>query len=47
MSIYIAQPLLGSGLNLNKVNERAAIIGGGDSGVARECISKILLYRLV
>ena len=27
-------------LNLNKNNERAAIIGGGDGGVARECISK-------
>ena len=26
--------------NLNKDNERAAIIGGGDGGVARECISK-------
>ena len=32
--------LSGSGLNLNKDNERAAIIGGGDGGVARECISK-------
>ena len=31
---------VGSGLNLNKDNERAAIIGGGDGGVARECISK-------
>ena len=29
-----------SGLNLNKAKERAAIIGGGDGGVARECISK-------
>ena len=31
---------VGSGLELNKTNERAAIIGGGDGGVARECISK-------
>ena len=31
---------VGAGLNLNKQNERAAIIGGGDGGVARECISK-------
>ena len=31
---------VGSGLELNKANERAAIIGGGDGGVARECISK-------
>jgi Spermidine synthase len=31
---------VGSGLNLQKNNERAAIIGGGDGGVARECISK-------
>ena len=31
---------VGAGLNLNKNNERAAIIGGGDGGVARECISK-------
>jgi len=31
---------VGSGLNLNKDNERTAIIGGGDGGVARECISK-------
>ena len=31
---------VGSGLKLNKANERAAIIGGGDGGVARECISK-------
>jgi len=29
-----------AGLSLNKKNERAAIIGGGDGGVARECISK-------
>lgn len=29
-----------AGLSLNKNNERAAIIGGGDGGVARECISK-------
>jgi len=29
-----------SGLKLNKEKERAAIIGGGDGGVARECISK-------
>ena len=28
------------GLKFNKSNERAAIIGGGDGGVARECISK-------
>ena len=31
---------VGAGLNLNKDNEKAAIIGGGDGGVARECISK-------
>ena len=31
---------VGAGLNLNRNNERAAIIGGGDGGVARECISK-------
>ena len=31
---------VGAGLSLNKKNERAAIIGGGDGGVARECISK-------
>ena len=31
---------VGAGLNLNDKNERAAIIGGGDGGVARECISK-------
>ena len=29
-----------SGLKLNKKKEKAAIIGGGDGGVARECISK-------
>jgi spermidine synthase len=31
---------VGAGLNLNENNEKAAIIGGGDGGVARECISK-------
>ena len=31
---------VGAGLNLNINNERTAIIGGGDGGVARECISK-------
>ena len=31
---------VGSGLKLNKNTDRAAIIGGGDGGVARECISK-------
>ena len=31
---------VGAGLSLNKNNERVAIIGGGDGGVARECISK-------
>ena len=31
---------VGAGLKLNNDNERAAIIGGGDGGVARECISK-------
>ena len=31
---------VGAGLSLNKNNERAAIIGGGDGGVVRECISK-------
>jgi spermidine synthase len=29
-----------AGLKLNKDRENAAIIGGGDGGVARECISK-------
>ena len=29
-----------AGLKLNKEKEKAAIIGGGDGGVARECISK-------
>ena len=29
-----------SGLNLNSKKEKAAIIGGGDGGVARECISQ-------
>jgi len=29
-----------SGLKLNKAKNKAAIIGGGDGGVARECISK-------
>ncbi len=29
-----------AGLKLNKDQEKAAIIGGGDGGVARECISK-------
>jgi spermidine synthase len=29
-----------SGLKLNKNKENAAILGGGDGGVARECISK-------
>ena len=29
-----------AGLDLNHNSERAAIIGGGDGGVARECISK-------
>ena len=29
-----------SGLKLNKKKEKAAIIGGGDGGVARECISQ-------
>ena len=29
-----------AGLKLNKDKETAAIIGGGDGGVARECISK-------
>ena len=27
-------------MKLNKSKDRAAIIGGGDGGVARECISK-------
>ena len=31
---------VGAGLNLNNNNDKAAIIGGGDGGVARECISK-------
>ena len=29
-----------SGLKLNKAKDKAAIIGGGDGGVTRECISK-------
>ncbi len=29
-----------SGLKLNKSNDKAAIIGGGDGGVARECINQ-------
>ena len=29
-----------SGLKLNKYKDKAAIIGGGDGGVARECINK-------
>ena len=29
-----------SGLNLNKNRDKVAIIGGGDGGVARECVSK-------
>ena len=33
---------VGAGLNLNKKNERAAIIGGGDGGVARECILSLI-----
>ena len=31
---------VGASLDLNKNKERAAIIGGGDGGGARECISK-------
>ena len=31
---------VGAGLNLNHDNDRVAIIGGGDGGVARECISR-------
>ena len=31
---------VGAGLELNQAKERAAIIGGGDGGVARECISR-------
>ena len=37
---------VGAGLNLNQNNERAAIIGGGDGGVARECISKNLILLI-
>ena len=33
-----------AGLKLNKNKETAAIIGGGDGGVARECISKEFGY---
>tara|TARA_Y100000996_G_scaffold101166_1_gene73319 strand:- start:341 stop:1381 length:1041 start_codon:yes stop_codon:yes gene_type:complete len=33
-----------AGLKLNKNREKAAIIGGGDGGVARECISKEFGY---
>ena len=29
-----------AGLKLNKAKDKAAIIGGGDGGVARECVSK-------
>ena len=29
-----------SGIKLNKKNDKAAIIGGGDGGVARECINR-------
>ena len=35
---------VGSGLDLNKDNERAAIIGGGDGGVARECLENNANY---
>ena len=31
-----------SALKLNNSKDRAAIIGGGDGGVARECIQKSL-----
>ena len=37
---WYSSTFVGSGLDLNKDNERAAIIGGGDGGFARECISK-------
>ena len=33
-----------SGLNLNKDRDKVAIIGGGDGGIARECISKNFNY---
>ena len=37
---FYSSTFVGAGLDLNQNNERAAIIGGGDGGVARECISK-------
>ena len=37
--IYSGQ-FVGSAMNLNSNNSNAAIIGGGDGGVARECLSK-------
>ena len=35
-----SRTFVNAGLKLNKDKENAAIIGGGDGGVARECISK-------
>ena len=40
MNTYTALLLLMPVLKLNKNKDKAAIIGGGDGGVARECISK-------
>ncbi|HJO76939.1 MAG TPA: RsmD family RNA methyltransferase, partial [Pelagibacteraceae bacterium] len=37
--IYSGQ-FVGSAMNLNSNNSNAAIIGGGDGGVARECLSR-------
>ena len=42
-----SRQFVNSALNLNSANSTAAIIGGGDAGVARECISKkFYLIRL-
>ena len=38
-SLY-SSTFVDAGLKLNQKNDRAAIIGGGDGGVARECVSK-------
>ena len=45
MNIY-QSTFVGAGLKLNNSNDRAAIIGGGDGGVARECISKNLILLI-
>jgi len=38
--LLYSSTFVSAGLNLNKGKDKAAIIGGGDGGVARECISK-------